>query len=130
MNNFYLENKELWDIDNSYDGYEWIEYSQDDLNVISYKRKAIDLSELLIVINFSPVMRENYKVNVAEAGNYQEILSTDEIQFGGNGSLNSGVIKSNKEINSQGEIQNFVNINLPPLSGIILRKVKGRVRRV
>ena len=130
LNNFYLENKELWEIDNSYDGYEWIEYSQDDLNVISYKRKAIDLSELLIVINFSPVMRENYKVNVAEAGNYQEILSTDEIQFGGNGSLNSGVIKSNKEINSQGEIQNFVNINLPPLSGIILRKVKGRVRRV
>ena len=130
LNNFYLDNKELWEIDNSYDGYEWIEYSQSDINVISYKRKAIDLSELIVVINFSPVKRENYRINVSQPGNYREVLNSDEFQFGGNGNVNNGVIKTFKETDYEGEIKNYVNINLPPLSGIILRKVNGRVRRV
>ncbi len=130
LNNFYLDNKELWEIDNSYDGYEWIEHSQSDINVISYKRKAIDLSELIVVINFSPVKRENYRINVSKPGNYREVLNSDEFQFGGNGNVNNGVIKTFKETDYEGEIKNYVNINLPPLSGIILRKVNGRVRRV
>ncbi len=130
LNNFYLDNKELWEIDNSYDGYEWIEHSQSDINVISYKRKAIDLSELIVVINFSPVKRENYRINVSQPGNYREVLNSDEFQFGGNGNVNNGVIKTFKETDYEGEIKNYVNINLPPLSGIILRKVNGRVRRV
>lgn len=130
LNNFYLDNKELWEIDNSYDGYEWIEHSQSDLNVISYKRKAIDLSELIVVINFSPVKRDNYRIKVSKSGSYREVLNSDEFQFGGSGNLNDGIIKTFKNTDSQGKIQNYFNINLPPLSGIILRKVNGRVRRV
>ena len=130
LNNFYLENKELWEIDNSYDGYEWIDASQREMNIISYKRKAIDFSELYIIINFSPVKRENYRLKVSQAGKYHEAFTTDEFSFGGSGVLNNGIINSFKEIDENGEIQNFVNINLPALSGVILRKVKGRVRRV
>lgn len=130
LNNFYLDNKELWEIDNSYDGYEWIEHSQNELNIISYVRKAIDSSELIIAINFSPVKRENYKINVSQQGNYREVFTTDELRFGGNGIINKGVLKTQKYTKQNGEIQNYIDINLPPLSGIILRKVNGRVRRV
>lgn len=130
LNNFYLENKELWEIDNSYDGYEWIEANQGDLNIISYKRKAIDSSELIIVINFSPVKRENYRINVSQAGNYREVLTTDELRFGGTGNVNKGIIKSAKTLTQTGEIQNYIDINLPALSGVVFRKVNGRVRRV
>ena len=130
LNNFYLENKELWEIDNSYDGYEWIEHSQGDLNIISYKRKAIDLSELTVVINFSPIKRENYRINVSQPGNYREVLTTDEFQFGGNGNVNKNIFKSSNYINDLGETQNYIDINLPALSGVIIRKVNGRVRRV
>ena len=127
INNFYLGNKELWEIDNSWDGYEWIETNQSDLNVISYKRMSIDRSELIVVVNFSPVYREDYRVAVDKPGSYKEVLTTDEFRFGGNGLENKGVIKTKTD---PGKTNNYFEINLPPYSGLIFRKSKGRVRRV
>ena len=127
INNFYLENKELWEIDNSWDGYEWIETNQSDLNVISYKRMSIDKSELIVVVNFSPIKRENYRVTVDEAGSYKEALTTDEFRFGGTGLENKGLIKTKTD---PSKLQNYFEINLPPYSGLIFRKIKGRARRV
>ena len=127
INDFYLNNKELWEIDNSWDGYEWIETNQSDLNVISYKRKAIDSSELIVVVNFSPVCREGYKVLVDGPGVYEEVLTSDEYRFGGQGLKNKDLIKTKT---NPGKLQNYFEINLPPLSGVIFRKAKGRVRRV
>ncbi len=130
LNNFYLENKQLWEIDNSWDGYEWINPNDKDFNIISFKRKAIDSSELMVIINFSPVTRENYQLNVKEEGNYQEVLTTDEFQFGGKGVTNSKVLKSAKYSDQSGKNNYFININLPALGGVIIRKLEGRARRV
>ena len=130
LNNFYLENKALWEIDTSWDGYSWINANDGDHNIISYKRKGIDSSELIIVINFSPVTREEYWLNVDSPGRYKEILSSDEIRFGGKGLLNTAVFKTEKYQKQSGEIQNYLKINLPALSGIVIRKINGRVRRV
>ena len=130
LNNFYLENKQLWEIDTSWDGYEWINANEGDYNIISYKRKAIDSSELIVVINFSPVAREGYWLNVDSAGKYQEVFSSNELKFGGTGSKNSEAIKTEKYQKQSGENQNYIKINLPALSGIIIRKINGRVRRV
>ena len=129
LNNFYLEHKELWEIDNSWDGYEWIETEQSDINVISYKRKSSDSSELTVVVNFSPVLRSNYQIHVSKGGRYKEIFTTDEICFGGKGNINKEVIKSGKYTTQKGKVQNYININLPPLSAVILQRVNGRVRR-
>ena len=129
LNNFYLANKELWEIDNSWDGYEWIDPDQGNLNIISYKRKAIDSSELIVVINFSPVSREGYWLPVDSQGTYSEVFSTDEYRFGGTGIINGNSIKTQKNPNQLGKIKNYVNINLPALSGIVLRKIDGRARR-
>ena len=124
LNNFYLQNKALWEIDDSWDGYEWIEANQSDFNVISYKRKSINgEDDLIIVINFSPILRENYYLSVDKDGFYEEALSTDEVCFGGTGILNQGKIEAKKQINHNGGIQNHIEINLPPLSAVIIRKV-------
>lgn len=124
LNNFYLQNKPLWEIDDSWDGYEWIEANQSDFNVISYKRKSINgEDDLIIVINFSPILRENYYLSVDKDGFYEEALSTDEVCFGGTGILNQGKIEAKKQINHNGGIQNYIEINLPPLSAVIIRKV-------
>ena len=125
LNNFYLETKELWEIDNSWDGYEWIATNQSDTNAISYKRRAIDGSQLYIVINFSPVTRPNYPILVDEAGEYEEVLTTDEFRFGGSGIVNDKLIKSK----TSPAKQKYIEINLPALSGVIVRKSKRRVRR-
>ena len=130
LNNFYLENKELWEIDTSWDGYEWIQANDGDSNVISYKRKAIDGSELIMLINFSPIRRDGYQINLNSKGEYKEVFSSDERRFGGNGILNDEIIKSAKYKDKFGKEQNYIKINLPALSGVIIRQVKGRARRV
>ena len=130
INNFYLENKQLWEIDNSWDGYEWINASEGDYNVTSYVRKAIDKSELIVVINFSPIKREMYQIDVNCEGRYKEVFSSDEQRFGGNGNLNKRILKTEKYLKQSGEEQNYIKINLPALSGVIFRKENGRARRV
>ena len=130
LNNFYLANKQLWEIDNSWDGYEWIETNESNWNIISFKRKAIDKSELLIVINFSPITRENYTVKLDESGKYEEIFNSDEYSYGGNGITNGKNIKSKDYQEQSGKIQNYININLPANSAVILRKTSGKARRV
>ena len=96
LNNFYLANKQLWEIDNSWDGYEWIEPNESNWNIISFKRKAIDKSEIIIIVNFSPVTRENYTVKVNKSGKYEEIFNTDEFCYGGKGIINGKNIKTSQ----------------------------------
>ena len=128
LNNFYIENKQLWEIDNSWDGYEWIDANDRDNNVISYKRKAIDLSELIVVVNFSPLNRENYRLRVDGEEEYEVVFNSDKTCFGGKGMLNVESIMIDE--NQADDENKYIKINLPALSGIILRKVNGRVRRV
>ena len=130
LNNFYLANKQLWEIDNSWDGYEWIETNENEWNIISFKRKAVDGSELIIVVNFAPVTRENYTVKVEASGKYEEALNTDEYKFGGKGILNNKIIQTAQYKDQFEKTQNYFNINLPANSAVILRKVKGKTRRV
>ena len=130
LNNFYLESKQLWEIDGSWDGYEWVDANNVDDNVIAYKRKAIDKSELIVVINFSPVTRNEYCIPVTEEGEYLEVLNSDETKFGGKGIVNKEVLKTEKHNDEQGNESDYIKINLPALSGVIIRKKSGRVRRV
>ena len=80
---------------------------------------------MYVVINFSPVTRPNYPILVGSAGEYKEVLNTDEFRFGGTGIINEKTLKS--KICSTD--QNYIEINLPALSGIIIRKIRGRARR-
>ena len=130
LNNFYLANKELWEIDNSWDGYEWVETNESEWNIISFKRRAIDKSELIAVINFSPVTRNNYTVKIDSSGYYDEVFTSDEYCFGGKGVINGKNIKSKEYQDQSGKIQNYVNINLPANGAVILRKSSGKARRV
>ncbi len=129
LNNFYLSSKQLWEIDNSWDGYEWIEANESEWNIISFKRKAIDKSELIVVVNFSPVSRENYTVKVDLQGKYEEIFNTDQYKYGGRGVINSKCLQTSTYKNDFGEEQNYFNINLPQNGAVILRGISGKARR-
>ena len=130
LNNFYLSSKQLWEIDNSWDGYEWIEANESEWNIISFKRKAIDDSELIIVVNFSPVTRENYTVKVDIAGKYEELFNTDQYKYGGGGTVNSKKLSTSVYTDDTGKEQNYFSINLPQNGAVILRRISGKVRRV
>lgn len=126
INKFYLENSELWEIDDSWDGFEWIEADLSDLNIIAYRRKNKKGRELITVLNFAPVERESFRLKVPKLGRYEEVLTTDKYEFGGKNVLNSDGMRSHPITDKEGNKLSVIDIHLPALGGVILRKQIGK----
>ncbi len=122
LNHFYLQNSELWEIDDTWDGFEWVDADLADMNVISYKRINKKGKELFVILNFSDTIIENYTLAVGKKGRYEEVLSTDSYMFGGNNILNREVMQTRVISESNGQKQNGIDLMLPPLGGVIIRK--------
>jgi 1,4-alpha-glucan branching enzyme len=121
LNEFYLNNSELWEIDYSWSGFKWISNDDFEQNIIAFKRINKSGDELIVVINFSPVERKSYSIGTSE-GSYTEVFNSDKTEFGGTGSENSG-----KLITSKGQLHgydSYISMTVPPLSAIFLKKDK------
>ena len=123
LNHFYRENPALWELDTSWDGFSWIDANDSEQSVLSFYRKGEDPEDFLIVIvNFTPVVRENYKIGVPSLGIYQEVFNSDDPAWGGSGQANEGELAAEKEP-WHGKEQSL-QLKLPPLATIFLRKTK------
>ena len=122
INRFYLENPELWEIDDTWDGFEWIDADAADMNVISYRRRDKKGHEIIVVLNFAPVVRSGYPVRVPKMGRYEEIFTSDRYEFGGKNRMNDEAVRTRTVVGEDGVKQSVVDITLPALTGIILRK--------
>src|SRR5690606_14099494 len=91
-NHFYRNRKELYELQYSEEGYEWIDGSDRTNSVITYMRRDKDGNALLVVCNFTPLVRSSYRVGVPEEGDYEEIFNTDAVVYGGSGVKNEGVL--------------------------------------
>ncbi|HMV12343.1 MAG TPA: 1,4-alpha-glucan branching protein GlgB [Nitrosomonas sp.] len=118
LNHLYLETPALHQLDFEQAGFCWADCNDADQSVISYLRYAQDGSFSLIVLNFTPVPRENYRIGVPARGIYHEVFNSDSTYYGG------GNVGNPKQIFSVAEpwleYQDSVIITLPPLAGIIL----------
>ena len=85
LNEIYLNTKELYEIDDSWDGFEWIIPNDNNRNIISYKRKSSEGYESIVLLNFSPTYYSNYIIDVSRNGKYNIIVNSDEYRFGGYG---------------------------------------------
>lgn len=94
VNHFYLSRPELWEIDFSWEGFEWISSDDSQQSVIAFRRKAKDGSELVAVCNFVPVQREHYRIGLPKRGVWREVFSSDDASFGGAGVTNGDNIKT------------------------------------
>ena len=74
--------------------------------------------------------RENYTVKVKKSGKYKEVFNSDEFRFGGKGVVNSKSIHTAQYEEQSGKKQNFININLPANSAVIICEDSGKARRV
>ena len=117
LNHVYTAQPALFKQDFVYQGFEWIDCHDVEQSVISYRRKG-DNQELIIVLNFTPVVRENYRIGVPEAGTYQEIFNSDSRLYDGSNIANGEVVSEPIPWMNQ---LNSVNLTLPPLAGIILK---------
>ena len=123
LNRFYLENRELWEVDTGWDGYEWIGPDDRDRSVIAFRRKDRKGRELVVVCNFCPVLRENYRLGLPKQGWYVPVLNTDDEAFGGYGFAPETVRTEKKP--SHGQMQSGL-FRVPPMSVCFYRYHRAR----
>ena len=90
LNAMYRSCPALYAMDGNSDGFEWIQFTNYDENIVAFLRKTEKMEEtLLIVCNFSPVSYDSYQVGVPFAGKYKEIFNSDNGKYGGLGVVNT-----------------------------------------
>jgi len=121
LNALYKKEKALYLYDVDRKGFEWIDYKDYQNNIISFIRKS-DEEEIIVVCNFAPVERIDYKIGVNEKGFYKEIFNSDSLIYGGRNIGNLGG-KEAEEIPMHG--RNFsLSLTLPPLGVLYLKRNK------
>ena len=124
LNGLYLTEPALYEIDDSWDGFAWIDPDDRERSTLSYRRRSISGAELVVVLNFTPVKRESFTVSVPKRGEYEEIFTTDVYEYGGSGVIN-GSVKS-KEHKEKGHMKSEISVTLPAYGGLIFRRRKGK----
>ena len=109
----YHSSKCLYELDTDPKGFEWINPDDADRSIFSFVRHSKDgRSNLLFVINFTPMAREDYRVGVPKKKNYKLVLNGDDERFGGSGLVQPEVFKA-EESECDGKDYSFA-YNLPP----------------
>ncbi|WJS93784.1 1,4-alpha-glucan branching protein GlgB [Flavobacterium johnsoniae] len=115
LNQLYKSQPALYEKQFSGEGFEWINYSDHQNAVLSYIRKGNNPEENLIVVcNFTQVVRENYRIGIPKKGKLKEIFNSDSETYGGSGVGNSKSLKIESESYDGRDFS--VELILPPLS--------------
>ena len=121
LNYLYTHEPAFYELDDSYEGFEWIDFGDADNSVISFARKSRGGDVVLFVLNATPVVREGYRVGAPGAGFYQEILNTDAQTYGGGNAGNAGGMYA-EGYAWQGREQSL-NLRLPPLGVVGFKRL-------
>ncbi len=122
LGQLYLATPELWQCDGDFDGFEWIDVNNREQSIVSFCRRDIDGNEIIVAVNFTPVVYEDFRIGVKSKGEYKEIFNSDDERFGGSGVLNTGLIRSeDRDWNWQ---DNSIVIRIPPMAITVLKCVR------
>ncbi|UCH53611.1 MAG: 1,4-alpha-glucan branching protein GlgB, partial [Pseudomonadota bacterium] len=120
VNRLYRSEGALYERDFGNEGFEWIDLHDWEASVVSFLRKGANPENcLLVVCNFTPVPRENYRVGVPRGGYWQERLNSDAPLYGGSGVGNYGGVEA-APVPAQGRFYSL-NLTLPPLSVMVFK---------
>ncbi len=121
LNRVYRENPALHEVDFQAHGFQWIDCNDVQNSVFSFRRKdEHNKQDIIVVCNFTPVPRHNYRVGVPSAGYWQELLNSDAVEYGGSGHGNFGG-RDTRPIPSHG-YDDSISLTLPPLSIAVFMK--------
>jgi 1,4-alpha-glucan branching enzyme len=121
LNRLYRDEKALHQVDFQPTGFSWIDCDDAAHSIISLIRRGEQgADEVVAVFNFTPVVREGYRMGVPQPGRYRELLNTDAELYGG-GNVGNGEGLETEPIAAQGLPQSLV-LTLPPLAGLILKR--------
>ena len=116
---FYLATPALWEVDYSWEGFKWISENDRDQNIIAFTRTDKKGENLIVLINFAPVTRENYRIGVPEEGVYKQVFNSDLPEYGGWGNTNEDI--ETEDVPIHGYAQSIV-LKAPPLATVCFIK--------
>jgi 1,4-alpha-glucan branching enzyme len=120
LNHLYQKLPALHVYDFDAKGFEWIDCHDSSQSVISYIRKC-ETGYVIMVLNFTPVIRDNYRIGVPDLATYGEVFNSDSIYYGGSNVSNGTAIQA--ENTPHMDRPYSVELTLPPLAGIVLQVV-------
>jgi 1,4-alpha-glucan branching enzyme len=119
LNEFYKENRALWEVDHHYSGIEILDADNNEESVLLFIRKGKKPRDFLIICcNFTPVERQNVRVGVPYKGNYEEVWNTELKELGGTWVKGQGII--NSEVTPIHNQEHSIELILPAMSVVVL----------
>jgi 1,4-alpha-glucan branching enzyme len=120
LNRLYQSEPALHEVDFDWHGFEWLDCNDADASVLSFLRRGRNPDDCVIVVcNFTPIPRENYRVGVPERGYYAELLNTDAGIYGGSNLGNCGGVHA-EPVPWLGH-DDSLRLTLPPLAAVFLK---------
>ena len=120
LNKFYRSTPAFYEIEDSWDGFEWIAANDADRNVVAYMRRDREGNSYLVIINFSGVPTTDYTLGVPK-GKYKLVFNTDSRKYGGEGKLTKRIFNT-KKVASHGR-ENSIAVVVPKLTCLYLQKI-------
>ena len=127
LNRFYKDHPAFWQIDYSWEGFQWIVPDDSRQSVVAFLRKDANGRQILVVCNFNPVLREGYTLGAPNSGTYKEILNSDDEAFGGAGTVHNKAVRSKKK--PLHGFEQSITITLPPMSVLYFEVPAKRTRK-
>ena len=118
LNRAYRDTPALHRLDFSPAGFQWVDMHDSDDSVITFLRLDDDGAPALVACNFTPVVRERYRVGVPRAGRWREVLNSDAPCYGGSGVGNLGTVQG-EDVPWHGR-EHSLALTLPPLAMVLL----------
>jgi 1,4-alpha-glucan branching enzyme len=119
LNTFYKQTPALFQKDFTYEGFEWIDCNDWEASTLSWIRKGNSPDDIVVIIcNFTPVPRDNYRIGVPRGGAWRERLNSDAREYGGGGIGNFGLVEA-APLPAHGR-HHSLTLRLPPLAVLML----------
>ena len=119
LNKIYRENAPLFELDSDPQGFNWLVVDDAQNSVFAFERRSRKGERIIVISNFTPVPRHDYRIGVNVAGQYHEILNTDSAFYEGSNFGNGGTVES-EAIPSHGR-DNSISVSIPPLATLYLK---------
>ena len=122
LNALYKSEPALHQVDFEWTGFEWLELHDWENSALAFLRRGEEPGEEVVVVcNFTPVVRHLYRVGVPSAGFYEEILNTDSAHYGGSNAGNTGGVWAQDGPHSGRPYH--LELTLPPLAVVFLKRL-------
>ncbi|HEY0369617.1 MAG TPA: 1,4-alpha-glucan branching protein GlgB [Chthoniobacterales bacterium] len=119
LNYTYKSEPALWNLDDTYEGFEWIDFHDADNSSVAFLRKSREGDIIVFVVNATPQIMHGYRIGVPEGGFYREIINTDAETYGGSNVGNMGGLEAAAQ-EWQGRTHSLM-IEVPPLATVAFK---------